>query len=361
MSAAAKVKLLPFELEIVSGPHLGQKFAFVDKISITIGRGAENAICLQHDPRASRVHAEIKQENENFYVYNKTKQNSLLINGRQEDQFKIMQSCTITIGETDLKFILPQPTPKMMPNPLKPLVPQGMTTGAAPVVLPQMPPGPVLKQHVPSPYSGQLPPQNGAGGMPSSPPRRRKPAPKKESFNPVLLLVVAGVILALVFVFPSKKDDSEKPVKEAEIVEATFRDEQRLKEAMDRSRDALTKMENQNSRQAMAQQFFISGMREFLNGNYHRAVSFLNSAYQSDPTLVDADKFSREAQRKLDRLIDFHFSEGLKYRDNNNFRMCKSSFQTVQLYIRNNLKHPRYVEAKQYYDECTNLDRVRRF
>ena len=120
-------------------------------------------------------------------------------------------------------------------------------------------------------------------------------------------------------------------------------------------------MDNQNSRQAMAQQFFISGMREFLNGNYQRAISFLNSAYQSDPTLVDADKFARDAQRKLDRLIDFYFAEGLKYRENSNYRMCKSSFQTVQLYIRNNMKHPKYLEAKQFFEECTNLDRVRRF
>ena len=79
MNAAARMKLLPFELEITSGPHLGQKFSFPEDVSITIGRGPENHVCLQHDPRVSRVHVEIKQENGAFYVYNKTDKNHILI------------------------------------------------------------------------------------------------------------------------------------------------------------------------------------------------------------------------------------------------------------------------------------------
>lgn len=362
MSVAAKVKLLPFELEVLSGPHLGQKFSFVDTASITIGRGTENAIVLQHDPRVSRVHAEIKQDRSVFYVYNKTTKNNLLVNGRMEDQFKITQSCTITVGETDIKFIFPEAKPA--PNPLQPLAskPVGNSANAAVSLSPLSTTGPMLKSVPMAGQPGQISTPNMNGGLPPpQPPRKRKPSAKQEKFNPIVLLVIAGVVLGMVFLIPSKKEDGAESGKAPEIIEPVFRDEQRMKEAMDRAKDALLKMENQNSRQAMAQQFFISGMRDFLNGNYHRAVSFLNSAYQSDPTLRDAEKFAREAQRKLDRLIDFYFSEGLKYRDSNNFRMCKSSFQTVQLYVRNNLKHPRYVEAKQYYDECSNLDKVRRF
>lgn len=363
---AAKLKLLPFELEVTSGPHLGQKFSFVETSSITIGRGTENQICLQHDPRTSRVHVEIKQENEVFYVYNKTNKNSLFINGHKEDQYKIHQACTIGIGETELKFSV-APTPKQFKNPLQPIVPTHAPMGIqqssfqSPIPFQNQIPGPILKMAPPAPqqmpYVGQAPQTNQGSGQ-----RKRRPIKKNETFNPIFLVVIAAVILGIIFVLPSKKQDENTPSGGgAEIITPVFRDELRLKEAMDRAKEALTKMENQNSRQAMAQQFFISGMREFLNGNYHRAVSLLNSAFQSDPTLIDAEKFAREAQLKLDRLIDFYFSEGLKYRESNNFRMCKSSFQTVQLYIRGNLKHPRYIEAKQFYDECSNLDKVRRF
>lgn len=340
MSAVAKVKLLPFELEVSSGPHLGQKFSFVDVVSITIGRGPENQVSLPHDPRVSRVHLEIKQENEVFYIYNKTNKNSLLVNGRNEDQFKIVQSCTLTIGATELNFILPQPLPKPYKNPLQPLTPSLM-------------PGPM---HSPAPTL-QGPVTNQSNAIP----KRRKPVKKQEKFNPIFLIIIAAIIVGFIFMMPNKSDDRGTSEKIPEIITPVFQDEQRLKEAMERAKDALLKLENQNSRQAMAKQFFISGMREYLNGNYQRSVSFLNSAYQSDPTLINAEKFAREAQKKLDRLIDFYFSEGLKYRESNNFRMCKSSFQTVQLYIRNNLKHPRYIEAKQFYDECSNLDKVRRF
>jgi hypothetical protein len=362
MSAAAKVKLLPFELEVVSGPHLGQKFSFVDTASITIGRGTENQICLQHDPRVSRVHAEIRQENEVFYLFNKTEKNPMFVNGLKENQYKIMQACVINVGETEFKFTFSPAAPKQFKNPLQPLTP----TATVPVGLTQpqpqsQVPGPVVKQPPPSHYRTQpaMPPNPMNMGAP--PTKRRKPAKRHESFNPMFLIGIVGIIIVAIFVLPSKPEDNPKSEKPVEIVTPVFQDDRRYQDSVERAKNALAKMDNQNSRQAMAQQFFISGMREFLNGNYQRSISFLNSAYQSDPTLVDADKFARDAQRKLDRLIDFYFAEGLKYRENNNYRMCKSSFQTVQLYIRNNMKHPKYVEAKQFFDECTNLDKVRRF
>ena len=133
MSAAAKVKLLPFELEVVSGPHLGQKFSFVDTASITIGRGTENQICLQHDPRVSRVHAEIRQENEVFYVFNKTDKNPMFVNGLKENQYKIVQACVINVGETEFKFTFPPAATKQFKNPLQPLTP----TASVPVGLVQ--------------------------------------------------------------------------------------------------------------------------------------------------------------------------------------------------------------------------------
>lgn len=363
MSAAQKVKLLPFEIEVTSGPHLGQKFTFVDTAHITIGRGTENQICLQHDPRISRVHAEIKQEAESFYIYNKSVKNFIMVNGHKQEQYKMTQTCSITIGESELKFTLPQAAPKPFKNPLQPLqtqVPVGlqqpmpqMPATFQPHGLPQL--NNQLSARAPHP-SQQLPPPQSGG-----PQRKRKSAKKKETLSPVLLIVVVAVILGIIFVLPGKKEESETPERLPPIITPVFQDEKRLQESMELAKEAQLKMENQNSRQAMAKQFFTSGMREYLNGNYQRAISFLNSAYQSDPTLVDAEKFSRDAQRKLDRLIDFYFAEGKKYRESSNFRMCKSSFQTVQLYIRNNLKHPRYVEAKQFYDECDSLSKVGRF
>jgi predicted component of type VI protein secretion system len=341
---------------------LGQKFSFVDASAITIGRGSENQISLPNDPRISRVHVEIRQENDVIYVLNKTDKNPMLINGHKEDQLKVGQSCVITVGESEIKFHYPQ-TAKSYKNPLQPLSPTSIPVGLPQQSAPTSVPGPVLKSQYQMPSTYATPPTASPNAMANkgAPPKRRK-IPKKESSSlPIILVLIVAVIIVVFFVLPNKPEESVRPEKPTEIVTPVYQDEMRMKDSMDRAKEALLKMENQNSRQAMARQFFISGMREFLNGNYHRAVSFLNSAYQSDPTLADAEKFAREAQRKLDRLIDFYFSEGLKYRENNNYRMCKSSFQTVQLYIRNSMKHPRYVEAKQFYDECSNLDRVRRF
>ena len=233
MSVAAKVKLLPFELEVVSGPHLGQKFSFVDLPSITIGRGTENNICLQHDPRVSRVHVEIRQDHDVIHIINKTEKNTLLVNGRQETQFKVLQNCVFSLGETEIKFIYPQKPNK---NPLQPLAQSPVPVGLVQPSQSQQnrTPGPVLKNPPPSTplpptYASPQPMSGGMGGGMPQAPKRRKPVKKSEGFNPILLIIVVAAILAVVFIFPSKNEDAKTPEKQPDIVAPVYKEEQRYK------------------------------------------------------------------------------------------------------------------------------------
>ena len=129
MSEALKLNLLPIDLEIVSGPHLGQVFNFHDKEIIKIGRDAENDVKLSNDPRASRFHAEIKFSDGNYYIYNLSQKNFILINGEKEDQKLLSGKLIVTIGETEIKVNIFQVPEKSNPvsspipfkNPLQPL------------------------------------------------------------------------------------------------------------------------------------------------------------------------------------------------------------------------------------------------
>lgn len=374
MSEALKLKPFEIELEIVSGPHIGQRFSFKDKESITIGRGPENDVILANDLRASRFHAELKFADGNYYVYNRANKNYILINGIKDEQALVANKANVTVGETEFKVIYPSSTqnsgvtksnsastannvstsaitfksplqsaavPKQ--NPLQVV----NNTYAAPVSFQQAPP-PVMA--MPNMASGQIPQQPRV--------KRPKPAPKKSS-SQMPMVIGAVVVIALVFIMTSKKDDEAKP-RGNPIVTPILEDEVRLKNSEELLAKTREQLKSLDSRKMMARQFLVSGMREYRNGQYQKAIEYLASAFQSDPTLEEAAKYHMRAKQNLDKLIDHSFAEGKKYRESSNYRMCKASFQTVLFYIKNNMKHPRYIEAKQYYDECSSLDEVGR-
>lgn len=369
MSEALKLKPFEIELEIVSGPHIGQRFSFKDKESITVGRGPENDVILANDLRASRFHAELKFADGNYYVYNRANKNYILINGIKDEQALVANKANITVGETEFKVIYPgltqssgisavnknstsaitfksplQPTAaavKPTPNPLQ------VVNNAPPVTFQQVPPPAMVMPNIPG---GQIPQQ----------PRVKRPKPPvKKSSNQLPLIIGAVIFIALIFIMTSKKDDEAKP-RPNPIVTPILEDEVRLKNSEELLAKSREQLKSLDSRKMMARQFLVSGMREYRNGQYHKAIEYLASAFQSDPTLEEAAKYHMRAKQNLDKLIDHNFAEGKKYRESSNYRMCKASFQTVLFYIKNNMKHPRYIEAKQYYDECSSLDEVGR-
>lgn len=368
MSEALKLKPFEIELEIVSGPHIGQRFTFKDKETITIGRGPENDIVLANDLRTSRFHAELKFADGNYYIYNKANKNYILINGIKDEQALVANKSNVTIGESEFKIIYSssQQLTSFQTASHSPIT----FKSPSPSVVPKSNPG----LHVvnndnfmpPVNYQSQSPiPQPMANGyaipqrMPQGAPKaKRSKAPVKKGNNQLPLIIGAVVVVALLFMFTSKKEE-EKP-KGNPIVTPILEEEVRLKKSEEELEKARERMKNLDSRKMMARQFLVSGMREFNNGQYHKAIEYLASAFQSDPTLDDAAKYHMKAKQNLDKLIDHSFSEGKKYKESNNYRMCKASFQTVLFFIKNNMKHPRYIEAKQYYDECSSLDELGR-
>lgn len=379
MSEALKLKPFEIELEIVSGPHIGQRFSFKDKDSITIGRGPENDVILANDLRASRFHAELKFADGNYYVYNRANKNYILINGIKDEQALVANKANITVGETEFKVIYPglasnssltksnsssgasannsaatsaitfksplQPAATAKQNPLQVVNNANYNP-------------PVTFQQVPPPAMA-MPNSMPAGQIPQQPRVKRPRPPVKKSSSQMPMIIGAVIVIALVFIMTSKKDDEVKP-KGNPIVTPILEDEVRLKNSEELLAKSREQLKSLDSRKMMARQFLVSGMREYRNGQYHRAIEYLASAFQSDPTLDEAAKYHMRAKQNLDKLIDHNFSEGKKYRESSNYRMCKASFQTVLFYIKNNMKHPRYIEAKQFYDECSSLDEVGR-
>ncbi|MCK6597460.1 MAG: FHA domain-containing protein [Bdellovibrionaceae bacterium] len=363
MSEALKLNLLPIDIEIVSGPHLGQVFNFQDKEIIKIGRDIENDIKLSNDPRVSRFHAEIKFSDGNYYIYNLSQKNFILINGEKEDQKLLTGKSILTIGETEIKVNIFQTlektntvsSPIPFKNPLQPLPNKPLV-------------GPVSSQRYGTPASVGSPYQQAMSqaqnyGQVAYSPRPNSPQRNLNKSNDKMLIIIGGIIAVVVLFLIFSGSDKEGDIKNSKatpIVVPILEEEVRLKRAEEELNKKSEFMKDFNSRKQMARTFMVSGMREYNNGQYLKAIEYLASAFQSDPTLEDAAKYHQKAKQKLDKLIEFNFLEGKKYRESGNYRMCKASFQTVLFYIKNNIKHPRYSETKLFYDECHSLEEVGR-
>lgn len=76
----------------------------LDKLRTTIGRSSRNEVCIS-DPFASRLHAEVRQEGDNFVLADMGSANGTFLNGQRVTGPIVLQSRDrIRIGETEIEF-----------------------------------------------------------------------------------------------------------------------------------------------------------------------------------------------------------------------------------------------------------------
>ncbi|HVF48564.1 MAG TPA: SpoIIE family protein phosphatase [Pyrinomonadaceae bacterium] len=74
------------------------------RLRITIGRSARNDICVP-DPFASRVHAEVRREGDQYFLQDLGSANGTFFNGgRVNDPIPLANGTRIQIGETEIEF-----------------------------------------------------------------------------------------------------------------------------------------------------------------------------------------------------------------------------------------------------------------
>ncbi|MGZ8695714.1 MAG: FhaA domain-containing protein [Gaiellaceae bacterium] len=75
----------------------------LDKERIVIGRSKDSDIRME-DPNASRRHAEVRREEDAYWLVDLDSTNGVAVNGRRTKRAKLNEGDTITIGSTDLVF-----------------------------------------------------------------------------------------------------------------------------------------------------------------------------------------------------------------------------------------------------------------
>lgn len=94
---------MPFELVLAEGAAGARSFRF-DRREVTIGRAPENDLVV-HDPRASRVHARIRERGEGYAVLDDGSCNGTALNNRQvRGAARLRDGDRIRVGGTTLEF-----------------------------------------------------------------------------------------------------------------------------------------------------------------------------------------------------------------------------------------------------------------
>src|SRR5215475_9189483 len=89
---------------IVKYPDRTAEHFALNRLRITIGRSARNDLCIP-DPFASRVHAEVRHEGDEYFLHDLGSANGTLYNGSiVEGSVTLLRGGRIQIGETEIIF-----------------------------------------------------------------------------------------------------------------------------------------------------------------------------------------------------------------------------------------------------------------
>jgi two-component system, NtrC family, response regulator HydG len=90
-------------LLMTAGPRMGTQFLLHEGKQNRIGRGLDCDIILA-DPLASRVHAIVTFEGDEWWVRDSGSRNGTLVNNQKADEARLMDGVTLKIGSTEFEF-----------------------------------------------------------------------------------------------------------------------------------------------------------------------------------------------------------------------------------------------------------------
>lgn len=367
-----------FEIEVIAGPHQGEKF-HLSKSEISVGRGADNTLCLDKDPRISRQHIKILISESDAEVFNLSSKNLLLVDSFPVQEKKITSDSKIQIGDSVLLFkgqfkslVVSEPLiaePKLSPAPIKQnpqnsILSQNENKNQLSGSLSQ-----IVSQNL------QVKPSNKSSiaypaGRESYLPQQMQPdlaqavafksaqsaASKVETKASKRSYIILGLILVLgFFFFRSKVDPVEVASKEPLIRNPAFVESDQR--ALSTKIQLLKKNDDEFSvdRRRRVDENMIRGLRDLQQGNYPRALESFLVVVSIDPENNLARRNYHNAKIKLDEQIKYHILQAKKYREKRNYRLCVSNYQSAEsllLYTRDTASSKQAQQGREFCDLC---------
>lgn len=395
------------KIEVTSGPEMGAQKSLTQN-ELLIGRSVENDICLNKDLKVSRVHAKIFWQSDRFYIKNLSSKNTLLLNGSLVTEMELPEEASIELGESKIQIHY-QKTHSLEPK--LELVKQEIIGEKTLVIAPESPIGAQLsleektnhnkvlqKNHLPSTaaLNHSNKPANKAGlpdhlgaktpgpnyyGVPNSKTNKTqkqsslaKPPPTQSytkqntqqtktnlkttssGLNPLHLIIAIVVLVAIYFYTQeeeAKKPDVKKLRSEKQITEELKTTETLIEE----HKKSLNLNENNELPPNLqrAQEYYLKGFRDYMQGQYVRAMQAFQATLSFDPSHNLAKKYLAESRRKQEEFVQIIMLKGRRYRDKGHYRLCAASYKQALQYLSQNKNSSIYDEALKNQTACETL------
>ena len=311
---------------VTSGPMKGA-IRLSRSAEIVLGRSPECDFVLVNDPRVSRRHAQILLTGAGYQLNALNERNPVQVNGREVSHAGLNDGDQITIGSTEIRFNLAY----------------GREGGGDLAVVD---PAGAMAPAFESPSVNYTQ---------SSRTRGSSRPPAAAGFKiPTRLIVYAVIAVVGYWLFLSGSPIMKKKetlIRNEEQIKADINTANALRDMADAGD---SRKMDQNLAMRQAQENFVRGFRDFRKGQYERAQISFQACLALNPEHVLCNRYLRLTQRKFDELVQYQMVLGRKYRDQNQFQQCRSSFRNVMVMV----KDPNnriFTEAKANYEACDAL------
>lgn len=289
---------------------------------ISLGRSAECDIVIPDDPKCSRKHAVVVWTPQGYEIHTASEKNPVRVNGEPVDRAILADNAVITLGQTELQFNMTVMAQPMMPQPYG-----------------QHPAGPSPM----APYQASGAPQPGAAPMPT-PPR----AASKKSTKKWIIYGVVGLLLFWLFTPTNGKKKKDVSIRTEQEIKSDIEAAKKMEAAAEKIR---TSRVNRSIASQQAQINYVKGFRDYQDGQYGRSLESFQACLALNPDHVLCNRYIRLAHKKYNELIETHMVLGRKYRDQSQYRACRSEFRNVMVMVKDP-NNQLYKEARANFEAC---------
>ncbi len=314
MNQLAHVQQPVYTLTVLSGVEKGVIYQLVAG-RVTIGRGSENNIIIKDDPKISRNHAVIKVTASSVEISDVSDRNKILVGDEEVTSRALQPGDLFQLGNTKFQFK-------------------------------------TLAQKAELDIFST---SNLGGGIAATPKSSNKT--KRQSQNAqskMNFYIIVGVVAILFAWLLNSNVTNKAPAKlrTADDAQLDIDANKKIVESINSDREKS----GENSRQYNeAQTNFIKGFRDYRKGQYDRAIESFQACLSLFTTHPQCQRYLRLAEKKYHELIQYHMVLANKYRAQNQFAACRSSYRNAMVMIKNPADKI-YIEAKSGYDACKALE-----
>lgn len=306
----------------------------------TVGRSPDCELVIINDPKCSRKQARVSTVGEGCEVESLNEKNLVQVNGQEVERALLRDGDIVTFGETQIQFH----TTSASNNP----------SSNSQLI-------PVAEFYSGTPELELVPPSNQVAHMGSNAPAQARPRPKgkprvsKKAGNGRLYLYgVVGLIAVWLFLPTGPKKD----LKSIRTEQQTQQDIEVANKLRDAAEKQSLRRVNTSVTARQAQENYIRGFRDYQKGQFERALFSFRACLALNPDHVLCNRYLRLGQRKFDETIQSQMILGRKYRDQNQFKACRSAFRNVMVMVKD-ANNRVYQEAKANFEACDALTQGR--